>query len=227
MWDTNFWGVVYGSLAALPHLRKQGGALVNVGSEVSEAVAPLLGLYAASKHAVKGYTDALRMELEKAADPVQVTLVKPGATDTPFAKHAKNYMDQEPNLPSPIYAPEVVGEVILHCAQYPEREMFAAGSARMHSLEEGLMPRVLDWVMEELFFSRQKSGQPARHAEEALYSPTTGLRQRGNAQGHVRESSIYTKAAMHPVITSALLAGLGLSLFVLGEKWIQPERRRG
>jgi short-subunit dehydrogenase len=70
LFDTNFWGVVYGSLVALPHLKRNGGALINVGSEVSEAVVPLQGMYSASKHAVKGFTDALRMELDYDKVPV-------------------------------------------------------------------------------------------------------------------------------------------------------------
>ena len=63
LFDTNFWGVVYGSLVALPHLHTNGGALINVGSEVSDAVIPLQRMYSASKHAVKGFTDALRIEV--------------------------------------------------------------------------------------------------------------------------------------------------------------------
>lgn len=76
LFDTNFWGTVNGSLVALPHLRRQGGALINVGSEVSDAVIPLQGMYSASKHAVKGFTDALRVEvqlLDRA--PVAVVLI--------------------------------------------------------------------------------------------------------------------------------------------------------
>ena len=85
LFDTNFWGVVNGSLAALPHLRKQGGALINVGSEVSDAVVPLQGMYSASKHAVKGFTDALRVEVEELDKaPVSITLIQPTAVDTPF-----------------------------------------------------------------------------------------------------------------------------------------------
>lgn len=62
LFDINFWGMVNGSLAALPHLRMTGGALINVGSEASELAIPLQGMYSASKHAVKGFTDALRIE---------------------------------------------------------------------------------------------------------------------------------------------------------------------
>src|SRR5437868_5868387 len=84
--------VVLAALAALPFLRRQGAALINVGSEVAEAIVPLQGMYSATKHAVKGFTDALRvevMEVDKA--PVSITLIQPTAVNTPFAKHAKNY----------------------------------------------------------------------------------------------------------------------------------------
>src|SRR3954466_14858317 len=50
LFDTNFWGVVYGTQVAMPHLVRTKGALINLGSEVSEAVVPLQGLYTASKH---------------------------------------------------------------------------------------------------------------------------------------------------------------------------------
>ena len=99
LFQTNFWGVVNGSLEAVKHLRKDGGALINLGSELSEVAVPLQGMYAASKHAVKGYTDALRMELEHDKLPIAVTLIKPAAIDTMFSVHARNYMDVEPKLP--------------------------------------------------------------------------------------------------------------------------------
>jgi NAD(P)-dependent dehydrogenase (short-subunit alcohol dehydrogenase family) len=100
LFDINFWGVYYGSLAALPHLKANGGALINVGSEVSEAVIGYQGTYSTTKHAVKGFTDALRVEIENIDQaPVSITLIQPTATDTPFPQHARNYMDQEPKLP--------------------------------------------------------------------------------------------------------------------------------
>ena len=60
LFETNFWGVVYGSRVACEQLRRRGGALINLGSEVSDKAVPLQGIYSASKHAVKGWTDALR-----------------------------------------------------------------------------------------------------------------------------------------------------------------------
>src|SRR6476659_6873412 len=87
LFETNYWGVVNGSLAALPHLKLHGGSLINVGSELSETAMPLQGYYAASKHAVKGFTDTLRMELHEAGATVSVTLIQPAAIDTPYPEN--------------------------------------------------------------------------------------------------------------------------------------------
>jgi len=219
LFDTNFWGVVFGSLAAARHFRsghrEYAGAIINVGSEVSDRTVPLLGMYSASKHAVKGFTDALRMELEKASDPISVSLVKPSAIDTPFPQHARNYLEQEPKLPEPVYVPEVVAEVILHCAEHPERDIFAGGAAKRHSLQGALMPQLTDWLMEALFFRKQKSGKPARHEAEALHHPTTGLKQRSGTRHDAKQSSLYNKAAMHPFAATALFTGVGLGVLAL------------
>jgi NAD(P)-dependent dehydrogenase (short-subunit alcohol dehydrogenase family) len=219
LFDTNFWGVVYGSLEAVRHLHDRrgpyGGAIINDGSEVSDRSLPLQGMYATSKHAVKAFTDALRMELEQARAPVSVTLIKPTAIDTPFAEHAQNYLDQEPALPPPMYAPEVVAEVILHCAETPQRDVFAGGPAKVHSLMGAIAPRLTDWLMERSYFEKQKSGRPPNHADDALYRPTTGLRERGRSPGRVRESSLYTRASLHPVLTGALTVGAGLAVAAL------------
>jgi NADP-dependent 3-hydroxy acid dehydrogenase YdfG len=80
--ETIFWGVVNGSLVALRHLRPGGGVIINLGSELSDAVRPPQGLYAASKHAVEGFTDALRIEVEEVEKaPVFITLIQPTAID--------------------------------------------------------------------------------------------------------------------------------------------------
>ena len=230
LFDTNFWGVVYGSSAAAKYFQGRAdhspGAIINIGSEVSDRAVPLLGMYSASKHAVKGYTDALRMELEKAKVPVSVTLVKPSATDTPFPEHGQNFMAEEPALPPPLYAPEVVAEVILHAAEHPVRDIFAGGRARLHSLQGSLVPRGVDRLMEALFFDKQKAPRPANRSDDALDRPTTGLHQRGAApQGKVYEVSLYTKAAMHPWITKLSLLCVALIVGAISyEATSQPKK---
>ncbi|WP_223284639.1 SDR family oxidoreductase [Hymenobacter qilianensis] len=106
LFETNFWGLVYGSLEATKHLKQKGGAIINIGSILSETTAILQTIYSASKHAVKGFTDGLRMELEMDEAPVVVTLIKPAAIDTPYPLHAKNYMEREAQHAPPAYAPK-------------------------------------------------------------------------------------------------------------------------
>jgi short-subunit dehydrogenase len=82
LFQTNYWGVVYGSTEALRHLRKRGGALINIGSISSEMPAPILSAYTATKFAVKGFTDSLRLELMHDGAPVSVTLTGTGSVET-------------------------------------------------------------------------------------------------------------------------------------------------
>jgi len=79
LFDVNFWGVVNGSLAALPYLVSAGGSLINVGADVSQGSGPLQGMYVSSKQAVKGFTDALRAEVQVSRAPVAITLIRPGS----------------------------------------------------------------------------------------------------------------------------------------------------
>ena len=168
MFETNFWGVVYGSLAALSHLRANGGALINVGSEVSEAVVPLQGMYAASKHAVKGFTDALRVELLADGAPVSVTLIQPTAVDTPFPEHAGNYLSQEPKLPTPMIAPEAVADAILAAASKPTRERKVGMMARVNTTMAKLMPAIGD-RMAGMQIGRQQRDEPPHSRPGSLY----------------------------------------------------------
>src|SRR5687767_6472869 len=181
LFETNFWGVVNGSRVAVDHLRERGGALINVGSEVSDSPVPLIGMYSASKHAVKGFTDALRMEVETDGLPVSVTLIKPTATHTPFPENAKNYMANEPMLPSPVYAPELVAEAILHCAQTPTRDFFVGEMAALNSAMATYAPRLHDKFAERVAPSAQDSGEPSViNRRDGLHQTNSNLRERGS-----------------------------------------------
>jgi NAD(P)-dependent dehydrogenase (short-subunit alcohol dehydrogenase family) len=86
----NFWGVVWGTQAFLPHLRASGeGHVVNTSSLFGLMAMPLSGCYNASKFAVRGYTEALRMELELVKAPVSATCVHPGGVRTAIARSAR------------------------------------------------------------------------------------------------------------------------------------------
>jgi short-subunit dehydrogenase len=224
LFETNFWGVVHGSRIAVEHLRTYGGTLINIGSTLSDRAIPLQGIYCASKHAVKAYTDSLRMELEHDRLPISVTLVKPGAIDTPYAKHAKNYMAREPKNPPPLYSPEVVAETILYCAEHPVRDVFAGGGGKMLSAIGQWAPRLTDKVMETLLFNIQQSRRPKESRQSSLHRPSSGLQERSGRAWYVAGSSLYTRASLHPVMAGAVVAVAGLTLASLFRP--QPNDRR-
>lgn len=168
LFQTNFWGVVHGSFVALPHLRQHGGALINVGSEASEAAIPLQVMYTASKHAVKGFTDGLRLELEADGAPVSVTLIQPTAVDTPFPEHAGNYLAQAPKLPTPMIAPIRVSDAILEAATSPQRDVKVGAMASINTAMANLLPSLAD-AMARIQIGRQQRAEPALDRDGTLY----------------------------------------------------------
>jgi NAD(P)-dependent dehydrogenase (short-subunit alcohol dehydrogenase family) len=212
LFETNFWGLVYGSKVAVEHLRHRGGALVNVGSVLSDRAIPLQGMYSASKHAVKAFTDALRMELEHDGLPVSVTLVKPSAINTPYTSHARNYLGAEPQNPPPIYAPELVAKAILRAAQVPTRDVVIGGGGRAITMAGVYAPRLIDKVMEWTMFGLQKTDRPSSGSRDALFHAGEDLHEEGDYAGHVRRTSTYLAASQHPILTAAMAIGAGLML---------------
>jgi NAD(P)-dependent dehydrogenase (short-subunit alcohol dehydrogenase family) len=213
--EVNFWGQVYGSRAAVRRLRHGGGALINVASAVADRAIPLQGIYCATKHAVKAFTDTLRMELEEEGAPIAVTLVKPGSIDTPFFDKAKTYLGVEPQPVPPVYAPEIVADVILTCAQEPVREIIAGGMGKVVSLA-ARVPRLADWYMERSAFDSQLTGQPSGDRPDNLYIPVhdDGGERGRTWQGRTRETSLYTASVLHPVaaVVTAAAAAVALAL---------------
>lgn len=216
LFETNYFGVVNGSLAALPYLRRQGGALINLGSVLSGVSIPLQGHYGASKHAVKGFTDALRHELQHHGAPVAVTLIRPASIDTPYTEHAHNHMHgAEPDVPPPVYAPGVVARAILDCAQRPQREVLVGGAAKQLEMLEGVSSRAYDGYVESLVWEQQRARPGSKRRNDALHAPSVSGRERGDYDGHVMRSSAYTRTRQHPLRTLLTLGAMGAAAYLL------------
>jgi short-subunit dehydrogenase len=220
LFDINFWGVVHGCRTAIRLMKHRGGVLINIGSEVSDVAIPLQGIYSASKHAVKGYTDALRMELEHDRIPIAVTLVKPSAINTPYPEHARNYLkDGVPALPPPLYAPEVVAQAILRCAERPVRDIIVGGAGRMQVAMGTLAPRLTDKFMERVMIRQQKSYDRSQPREGSLDRPQRDGRAHGPHRGHVMRSSLYTRAALSDVARALPYVAAGAALAAGVRRW--------
>jgi short-subunit dehydrogenase len=219
LFDTNFWGVVHGCRSAVQHMRQRGGAIINIGSIVSDRAVPLQGIYSASKHAVQGYTDALRMELEHDAIPIAVSLVKPSAIDTPYLDHARNYMTEAPNFPPPVYEPDLVANAILRCAERPTREVTVGGGGRMLALMGQVAPRTMDRYMEAAMFRQQRDPSRAADRPDSLYAPARDGLAHGPYSGRVMKTSAYTTAAMSGVTRVLPFIAAGVALAAGVRRW--------
>ncbi len=211
VFDVNYFGVLHGSLVAARHLRRRGGgAIVNIGSILGDRAILQQGPYSATKHAVQALTDTLRMEVE--GDGISVTLIKPGPIDTPFPEHARNYMDQPPRLPQPLYAPDVVADAALFACAHPRRTLYAGGGGLLSSILAQAAPRVADLIMKAAGTRAQQqpgdAGDPASH--DNLHRPRAdGLR--GSRPVHARRSSIALQVQKRPgTVLIASLIGIAV-----------------
>ncbi len=221
LFDTNYFGVVNGSLTAVKHLRERGGALINIGSVLSDRSIPFQSAYAASKFAVKGFTNALRMELEEEGLPISVTLIKPSSIDTPYYRVARNYLPHAPKNPPPVYDPSVAADAILYCAEHPRRDVYVGAGGPIFGLANILAPRLTDRYMEATMFRQQMiEDQPDGQQRHNLFEPFGDGEERGDHPNRVKTSSLTTLASLHPTATKVLLAGVALAAISL----LRPRR---
>lgn len=205
--ETNFWGVVNGSLVAVKHLKANGGALINLGSVESDVAIPLQGMYSASKHAVKAFTDALRIELQDARAPVSVTLIKPWAIGTPLREHIKNYFEREATLPPPVYDPEGAAAAILHAASHCRRDIYVGGASRMTSAMSRSVPRLSDWFNRRIMYRGQLRDEPQYTTSDNLHAAGQDGKVRGEWKDRKLRRSLYTRTSLHPMLPAAMVVG--------------------
>lgn len=214
LFETNFWGVVHGSQMAAMHLRNHGGAIINIGSVLSDMGIPMQGMYSATKHAVKGFTDSLRLELEEEGAPVSVTLIKPAGINTPYPDHAKNYTNHKLTLPPPVYEPEEVAKAILYAATHHKRDVMVGGGGKLMSITNKLAPGLMDTSSELLMTDMQLLDEPPQQREGSLHRPGEG----GRIHGRIKDTmpvSLYTRAVTNPVMTGAVVAAAGAAALAL------------
>src|SRR5215213_8271360 len=149
---------VFGSLAtterlgrrepALPHLKREGrSALIHISSVEAKRSFPFHSAYAASKHAIDGFLEALRVELRHEGWPISVTQVMPGTINTPFFDKGRTKLGVKPVGVPPIYEPQTVANIILYAAENPARDLVSGGAAQALILNQRLSPRMLDAIL--------------------------------------------------------------------------------
>jgi dehydrogenase/reductase SDR family member 7B len=143
--DTNLMGVIHCIQAALPIMKKQGsGQIVNISSTAGHKGMPFLSVYCATKFAVRGLTESLRMELRK--KKIEVISICPGTTETEFFRRAVT-SGKGWRLKSPwTHSSEGVAERILHACARHKRELVLTAEGKIMVIINKFAPRLIDFM---------------------------------------------------------------------------------
>jgi short-subunit dehydrogenase len=209
-------GTIYGCKAVLPYFRKRGrGVIINVASGLAERAVPLLSTYAAAKAGVKGFTDALRMELAAEKSGIDVVLVLPSSINTPFYSNGRSRMGVRPHPVSVIYPPSSVAEAIVRVAEKPQREVYVGAMAKLLSIAQRLSPAAMGAYMlqGDRMFRDQFTTTPDQGQSNLFASPNDS-RIEGDFTSESRRGSVYTRwIETRPAVRVALIAAAAVTFF--------------
>lgn len=187
--DTNYFGVVHGTRAALRYMKRQpdGGVIVNMSSQLGSVSGPYLSAYCASKHAIRGFSHAVRQELLDT--PVRVSVVMPASIDTPLFEHSANYTGQQLRAADPVYSPDKVAKQIIRLLDHPKAESYVGGlNAPLMGAMRHAAPGAFDRMMRRQTDSGHFRDEHARRTPGNLYRPVQhGTGSRGGHKGRTKQ----------------------------------------
>jgi short-subunit dehydrogenase len=214
IFDVDYFAMLQANLVAVDHLRHGGGAIINIGSVLSDRAAIKQPAYCAAKAAVRSLTDSLRMDIEREGLPISVTLIKPTGIHTPFPEHGRNHMDEAPRIPQIMYDPDLVADAILFAAEHPKRQIYVGGAGITQTVLAQLFPRLTDRLMELAMVRAQQStedaGDPAMR--DNLFEPRKDGLEEGTQQFAVKRWSASLHAQKHPFAAAALATAGALAI---------------
>ena len=195
VWEVNFFGVVYGYWAALPYLRESKGTFLHVSSALAYRGIPLQAAYCSTKAGLRAFLESARVEEQKAGTGVAISLVLPGAINTPQFDRDRQKIGYQPQPVPPIYQPEPFAEATLRCAERPVRELPISWGAQKLLWGQKLSPRAGDWVLRRTGWKSQHTDErKALDAPDNLFDTLSGdPGAHGRFDDQARGSTIWTR----------------------------------
>lgn len=219
--EVTYLGTVYGTMAALKRMQNRDrGTIVQVGSALSYRAIPLQSAYCGAKHAIRGFTDAVRCELISERSAVHITMVQLPAVNTPQFDWARSRMPRLPQPLPPIYQPEVAARAVLWSARHRRRELIVGLSSLQVVFGNKLAPGLLDrYIADSAIDGQQRKERVKGERPDNLFAPVTGKHAtHGPFDAIARTRSLQLWLNMHRTLVS--VAGLILLLAIIaGIAW--------
>lgn len=217
--EVNLLGQVYGAMAALPHLRREGrGALIHITSVEARRSMPLQSAYSASKHGVEGFLESLRVELQHEKIPVSVTNILPGVINTTFYNKARTKLGVKPTSIPPFYQPNLVADAILYAAEHPVRDMIVGDAGRALEFLQRLSPALVDQALLLIGFEGQRTSERKLASDDNnLFEPIPNQRydRSEGDYGHLAVPSFFDWLDRIPATAKPLLGITALGALAL------------
>jgi short-subunit dehydrogenase len=174
--EVTYLGAAHGTLAALRRMRPRNhGTIVQVGSALAYRAIPLQAPYCAAKHALRGYTDAVRCELLHEGSKVHLTMVHLPALNTPQFSWGRTRLPNHPQPVPPIFQPEVAADAIVWAAYHRRREVFVGWPTVKAVFGNKLAPRYADRKLAEMGYEAQQTQEPLPPGRpDNLFEPAPG-----------------------------------------------------
>jgi short-subunit dehydrogenase len=221
--EVDYLGTVYGTMAALRTMTPRNrGVIIQVGSSTSYRGLPLLSAYSGAKHAVQGFTEAVRSELRHEKRNVRLTIVHLPSVNTPLFSNAKNQTPRRPGPTSPVFQPEVAADAIVWAAEHDCREVTLGLPIALLFAANRVLPGAVDWLFGRWGYEMQLTAEPSRPGgPHNLWQPLPGDR---GARGSF-EAGAMDKSLQFELIKRRPAAGLlSLGVALLAATWL---RKRG
>jgi NAD(P)-dependent dehydrogenase (short-subunit alcohol dehydrogenase family) len=166
-------GFVWGTRIALGQMREQGrGTIVQTGSAMAYRGIPLQAVYSGAKHAVQGFTEAVRCELLHEKSPISITMVQLPALNTPQFDWSTSRMPEHPQPVPPIYQPEIAAAALVHAAEHPRRREYWVGeSTALTLLGNKFAAGLADRYLARTGYRSQQDAELEPTSAENLWEP--------------------------------------------------------
>ncbi len=216
--DVTYHGYVWGTRAAVARMRgRNRGTIVQVGSALAYRAIPLQSAYCAAKHAVRGFTDSLRSELQHEGIGVELCMVQLPAINTPQFDWGANHMEKQPQPVPPIFQPEIAAEAIFFAAHHPRREIWLGRPTVEAVLGNKLAPGLLDRYLARTGYTGQLTQEPATGSKNNLFEPVDGdFGAHGRFDERARERDVIARATTWLGAAGVQAAAVTVALVTVG-----------